>query len=86
MLAFQQFLAEHAGETTWTVKQCKDSFLTARPAKEYTCPVCKHKHSSRGMFAYRKGKSVIVNCFSNKETKLVEDLPAIAVQLEDKSN
>lgn len=66
------------------MKQNKDSFLSARPSARYSCPVCGGEHDSRGLFAYRKGKDLLINCFKNRDNKNASELITVAVTSEKK--
>jgi hypothetical protein len=62
---FRDFLASKTPDVKWHLSTAKGSLITARPDKHYMCPVCTHRHDSRGLFAFRRSGSVVVNCFSN---------------------
>lgn len=84
MNMFKQFLEQNEGtkQVQWTVKQNKESFISGRPSGTYTCPVCKLRHDSRGLFAYRKGKNMLINCFKNKDNKNSCELVSVAITTE----
>ncbi len=83
---FKEFLAsnEETKKVEWKLKQNKESFISARPSNSYNCPVCKSRHDSRGLYAVRKGKNMVVNCFKNNELKNVFEPISVNVVGEDK--
>ena len=83
---FTQFLKEKCPSVAWTVNRSVNQFLNARPSKSFNCPVCSRTHSHRGMFAYRKSNAIVINCFSNVETKAVSELVTIPVPGGQKKN
>jgi hypothetical protein len=86
MELFQKYLKEEVKECNFTTTNANSGFLLARPQKAYKCPICVKEHTSRCLFAYRKGQKLEINCYANKETQAVTDLPCVEIQGENKAD
>ena len=80
---FMNYLQEKAALVKWTVKMSKqgvaNGFISASPDKPFQCPVCNRTHHSRGLYAYKRGNHLIINCFSNKQYETVTELPKVQI-------
>lgn len=75
--ALREYLANAIPGSDFVLKQSRGSVITAVPNSSYNCPVCKHRHDSRGLYAFRRGAMLVVNCFSNQQKKITDALPEI---------
>ena len=76
---FRQFLKERCPQVTWSIQRSANQFLTARPSKSFICPVCSKTHAHRGVYGFRKGSALMINCFSNADTKTTAQLISVPI-------
>ena len=66
------------GEEHFTVTlNEKNGFIIAKPGRPFDCKVCARRHDHQGLFAFRQGDGITVNCFSNSANHHVATLPKI---------